>query len=635
MPWQVAPWLANQVSFVVVDNIEIKNEQVFSLNDATPRSSISVVGGSNFTIQNCYIHNWSIQNPTVGSDQTPFGGVAFYNSSTGGVVQNCTIDGGTSNNSGTGIYGGATIQNNIIENVPQGIVVLDPQANVNGNQIFNLTNSIDPTVTGAAIRVNGGGSIYNNVVHDLVSSASAIYLESASLAAGNTQFVYNNLVWNAGNNPPIVIDPTNLNGSFVSDQELYNNTISGGALGCVSVNTGTFPLSTLIVENNHCISDQPASQAWCWSNSGGGTSCGAITNLTFANNVLMTTALAATQNYVIAESFQPSAPTGATVGAGLNLVNSCVNIGASLCSDRLAVSRPSGFTAWDTGAYMFQASNSTEAPALTTQPVSQMVSVGQTATFSVVATGAAQLTYQWQKNGATISGATSASYTTPATSAADDASIYAVVVSNSVGSVTSSPAILSVTSGAAQLSASTTSLNFGSIVVGASSTMVVTITNSGNAPATISGVAVPAQGFTATSVPAGLVIAPGETATLALAFTPTVVATFSGTVTVTSNATNSPISIAVSGSGALADPHSVTLTWTASTTPSVVGYYVFRGNQSGGPYFQMNMTPVAITQYNDTSAQAGQTYFYVVVAVDASGATSEASTVVSVRVQFP
>src|SRR5205809_1062152 len=55
------------------------------------------------------------------------------------------------------------------------------------------------------------------------------------------------------------------------------------------------------------------------------------------------------------------------------------------------------------------------APSITTQPASQTVTVGQTATFTVVATGTAPLSYAWRKNGTPISGATAASYTTPAT----------------------------------------------------------------------------------------------------------------------------------------------------------------------------------------------------------------------------
>jgi len=88
--------------------------------------------------------------------------------------------------------------------------------------------------------------------------------------------------------------------------------------------------------------------------------------------------------------------------------------------------------------------NSASAPAITTQPASQTVTAGQTATFSVVATGTGPLSYQWKRNGTTLSGATSASYTTPATTTTDSGSTYSVTVSNSAGSVDSSAATLTV-----------------------------------------------------------------------------------------------------------------------------------------------------------------------------------------------
>ena len=84
------------------------------------------------------------------------------------------------------------------------------------------------------------------------------------------------------------------------------------------------------------------------------------------------------------------------------------------------------------------------APAITTQPASQSVTEGQTATFSVIATGTAPLTYQWKKGGTDISGATSSTYTTPATSSADNAAVFTVVVTNGTGTVTSGNATLTV-----------------------------------------------------------------------------------------------------------------------------------------------------------------------------------------------
>jgi hypothetical protein len=93
-------------------------------------------------------------------------------------------------------------------------------------------------------------------------------------------------------------------------------------------------------------------------------------------------------------------------------------------------------------------SGSSTPPAITTQPANQTVTVGQTATFSVSAAGTAPLSYQWQKNGTNISGASSASYTTPATTATDSGSKFDVVVSNTAGTVTSHSATLTVNSSA-------------------------------------------------------------------------------------------------------------------------------------------------------------------------------------------
>ena len=84
------------------------------------------------------------------------------------------------------------------------------------------------------------------------------------------------------------------------------------------------------------------------------------------------------------------------------------------------------------------------APSITTQPGKLSVVAGKTATFSVVAAGSATLAYQWKKNGADISGATSSTYAIPATSLADIGD-FSVVVTNSAGTVTSAAASLTVT----------------------------------------------------------------------------------------------------------------------------------------------------------------------------------------------
>jgi hypothetical protein len=89
-----------------------------------------------------------------------------------------------------------------------------------------------------------------------------------------------------------------------------------------------------------------------------------------------------------------------------------------------------GGAATSTGGYTYRVEDS--APAITTQPSDQSVTVGQTATFTVVATGVPAPAFQWYKNKTAISGATSASYTTPMTEIGDNGAQFSVRATNSV-----------------------------------------------------------------------------------------------------------------------------------------------------------------------------------------------------------
>jgi hypothetical protein len=121
------------------------------------------------------------------------------------------------------------------------------------------------------------------------------------------------------------------------------------------------------------------------------------------------------------------------------------------------------------------------APTITMQPANQSVTAGQTATFSVTATGTAPLTYQWQKNSANITGATAATYTTPATVSGDNGAQFDVVVSNSAGSKTSNTATLTVNAAAVVPTITTQPANQ-TVTVGQTATFSVTAT--GTAPLT-------------------------------------------------------------------------------------------------------------------------------------------------------
>lgn len=90
------------------------------------------------------------------------------------------------------------------------------------------------------------------------------------------------------------------------------------------------------------------------------------------------------------------------------------------------------------------------APVFTTQPQDASVTAGDSAHFSVAASGVPAPTFQWQMsadNGAnwtSINGATSTSYDTPAAATGDNGKQFRAVASNSEGTVYSSTATLTV-----------------------------------------------------------------------------------------------------------------------------------------------------------------------------------------------
>jgi hypothetical protein len=132
-----------------------------------------------------------------------------------------------------------------------------------------------------------------------------------------------------------------------------------------------------------------------------------------------------------------------------------VNVGTALAgfaNDMNSVVRPQG-SAWDIGAYeCVSTSPSPVMPAFTNQPANLTVTAGQTATFAIVASGTAPLSYQWQRsndNGTTwntVSGASSASYTTAVCGTSDNGARFRCVATNAAGNATSNAAALTVTS---------------------------------------------------------------------------------------------------------------------------------------------------------------------------------------------
>lgn len=180
------------------------------------------------------------------------------------------------------------------------------------------------------------------------------------------------------------------------------------------------------------------------------------------------------------------------------------------------------------------------------------------------------------------------------------------------------------------LNASPTSVSFGSVNVGSTASKNVTLSNSGTATVNVQSISVTGLGFNiSTSTP--FAISAGKSTSVAITFTPQTAGTANGTATFVSDAGNSPANVSLTGTGTTATAHTVGLTWTASTSV-VVGYNVYRGSQSGGPYQKVNTSLQSASGFTDSGVSSGQTYFYVVTAVDGSGNESafsnEASAVI-------
>ena len=183
------------------------------------------------------------------------------------------------------------------------------------------------------------------------------------------------------------------------------------------------------------------------------------------------------------------------------------------------------------------------------------------------------------------------------------------------------------------LMVSPSTLTFGSVTVEKSRTLPVTIKNGGNSNVRISNITTSSTTLQIAGGLVGATIAPGQTATLNVTFSPKGTANLSGSVTIQSNATDSPTAIRVSAAGILSPnisgSHSVNLNWQESNSSTVVGYHVYRSITSGSGYIKLDAALVSGLHYTDSTVVSGTAYYYVTTAVDPSGNESPYSNEVS------
>jgi len=172
-----------------------------------------------------------------------------------------------------------------------------------------------------------------------------------------------------------------------------------------------------------------------------------------------------------------------------------------------------------------------------------------------------------------------------------------------------------------QLSVSPSTMSFGNVGVGSSVSQSGTLTAS-TADVTVSSAAWNGSGYSVSGVTFPVTVPSGQSVKYTVTFTPPAAGSDPGSISFVSDAADSPLSQALTGSGTQSSSsHTVALSWDPSTS-SVAGYNVYRGTQSGGPYSRLNTTLMPGNSYMDNAVASGATYYYVATSVDSNSSES-------------
>jgi uncharacterized repeat protein (TIGR02543 family) len=279
------------------------------------------------------------------------------------------------------------------------------------------------------------------------------------------------IVWyvvdGGSNAPAIAVQPTNA-------------TVTAGQSAQFSVTaTGTTPLYYQWYTNSGVIGGATASSYSTPATTTADSGKAFTVTVTNAHGAVTSSVATLTVNPI--PTYTVSYHTnGATSGTAPSAQIKTNGIALTLASNGGNLAKPGyTFSGWNTDddgsgmSYAEGASYTTESsvtlyakwtvntpPSITVQPMNATVTAGQSAQFSVTATGTTPLYYQWYTNNGVIGGATSASYTTPATTTNDSGKEFRVTVTNAYGAVTSDVAILTVTPFVGVLATGGTATNY-------------------------------------------------------------------------------------------------------------------------------------------------------------------------------
>jgi Abnormal spindle-like microcephaly-assoc'd, ASPM-SPD-2-Hydin len=192
------------------------------------------------------------------------------------------------------------------------------------------------------------------------------------------------------------------------------------------------------------------------------------------------------------------------------------------------------------------------------------------------------------------------------------------------------------TATAGQLAVSPNPLAIGSVVVGTSGSASGTLTASG-ASVTITSASTDNATFAVSDLTLPVTITAGQSIPFTVTFTPAAAGAVTSTLSFVSDASNSPTTETLTGTGEAAPTYDVALSWSASTSSNISGYNVYRAvysNSTCGSFAKINPTLNDSTAYTDSVVVDGTSYCYAATAVNSSNQESAYSNVVS-DVQIP
>jgi hypothetical protein len=176
---------------------------------------------------------------------------------------------------------------------------------------------------------------------------------------------------------------------------------------------------------------------------------------------------------------------------------------------------------------------------------------------------------------------------------------------------------------AGQLNVSPATLNFGNVAVGSDAVQTGALI-AGSTSITVSSASWSGPGFSVSGITFPVTVPASQSVSFTVTFAPQSAGSAAGSISFLSNATNSPAVESFTGDGTQNTQYTVSLSWDPSTS-QVIGYNVYRGAQSGGPYVKLTSSPQLGTSYTDSTVQDGLTYFYVSTSVNSAGEESSYS----------